>query len=312
MRFNPKAKLDRSQIQNRRGGGGGFPVRGGGRGGMKVGGGIGGIIVLIIIVLLQSGILGGGGTGTSPGAGPQSDSGPVSTGSQQLDHCQTGEDANNDRDCARIGIVNSIQSFWSQALPQQSNEQYAEVDTVIFSDQVNTGCGAASSAVGPFYCPVDKLVYLDTTFFKDMLEGQLGGSDADFAEAYVLSHEYGHHVQDLLGTMGRVRTQQGAGSDAVRLELQADCYAGMWTKYATEAEDENGEVFIQELTQDDINEALDAARAVGDDRIQQKTSGRVNPDAWTHGSAEQRMRWFTIGQDRGTLEACDTFSARQL
>jgi predicted metalloprotease len=112
--------------------------------------------------------------------------------------------------------------------------------------------------------------------------------------------------------MGRVRTQQGANSDAVRLELQADCYAGMWTRFATEAEDENGEVLIQNLNQQDIEEALDAARAVGDDRIQQQTSGRVNPDAWTHGSAEQRMRWFTIGREKGQLQACDTFAARQL
>jgi uncharacterized protein len=316
MRFNPKARLDRSQVQNRRGssggggGGLGFPVGGGGRGGMKVGGGIGGVIVLIIIVLLNSGILGdGGGTTTSPGAGPQSD---VRNESGEFTQCRTGADANSDPDCARVAVVNSIQSFWSQTLPQQSGQQYAEVDTVIFSDQVNTECGAATSQVGPFYCPVDKLVYLDTTFFKDMLEGQLGGTGGDFAEAYVLAHEYGHHVQDLLGTMGRVRTQQGANSDAVRLELQADCYAGMWTRFATEAEDENGEVLIQNLNQQDIEEALDAARAVGDDRIQQQTSGRVNPDAWTHGSAEQRMRWFTIGREKGQLQACDTFAARQL
>ncbi|HET6627565.1 MAG TPA: neutral zinc metallopeptidase [Nocardioidaceae bacterium] len=315
MRFNPKARLDRSQVQNRRGssgrgGGMGFPVRAGGRG-LGVGGGIGGVIVLIIIVLLNSGLFsGGGGQDSAPGSG--SGSGPVSTGGEQLSHCRTGADANQDRDCARVAIVNSIQSFWSQALPQQSDARYTEADTVIFSDRVDTGCGAATAQVGPFYCPVDKLVYLDTTFFKDMLEGQLGGTDADFAEAYVLAHEYGHHVQDLLGTMGRVRTQQGAGSDAVRLELQADCYAGMWTRFATRAEDADGQVLIQELTPTDIEEALDAARAVGDDRIQQKTSGRVNPDAWTHGSAEQRMRWFSIGKDQGTLRACDTFSARQL
>ena len=313
MRFNPKARLDRSQVQNRRGsgaGGGsgmGFPV-GGGRGGMKVGGGIGGVIVLVIIVLLQSGILGGG----SGGLGPQSGGGPVSTGGGELAHCRTGADANSDPDCARLGIVNSIQSFWSQALPDQSNQQYAQSDTVIFSDQVSTECGAATSQVGPFYCPVDKLVYLDTTFFEDMLERQLGGSSEDFAEAYVLAHEYGHHVQDLLGTMGRVRTQQGADSDAVRLELQADCYAGMWSRFATEAEDADGQVFIVELTQDDIDEALSAARAVGDDRIQQRTSGRVDPDAWTHGSAEQRMRWFMTGRDKGTLQACDTFAAGPL
>jgi uncharacterized protein len=128
----------------------------------------------------------------------------------------------------------------------------------------------------------------------------------------VLAHEYGHHVQDLLGTMGKVRTQQGASSDAVRLELQADCYAGMWTKHATTADDAGGEPYILDLTQDDIDRALDAAAAVGDDRIQRKTSGRVDPDSWTHGSAESRMRWFSTGMQKGTLEACDTFSAKRL
>jgi predicted metalloprotease len=315
MRFNPRARLDRSQVQNRRGSGGGgggfgFPVGGGGRG-MKVGGGIGSIIVLIIVILL-GGNLGDITGGGSPGTGPQSDGDAVSTGGDELSHCRTGADANRDPDCARLAVVNSIQSFWSDALPQQANQQYSQSDTVIFSGQVDTGCGGASSAVGPFYCPVDQQVYVDTTFFRDMLQGQLGGQGGDFAEAYVLAHEYGHHVQDLLGTMGRVRTQQGANSDAVRLELQADCYAGMWTKYATQVEDASGQVLITELTRQDIEEALDAARAVGDDRIQQRTSGRVNPDAWTHGSAEQRMRWFTTGMQQGTLRACDTFSARQL
>jgi predicted metalloprotease len=314
MRFNPKARLDTGQVQNRRGGGGGggggfgFPVGGGG-GGMKVGGGIGGILVLVLIFVVSQ--YAGGGGSTFP-TGPISDDRPVSTDSQALSHCRTGADANEDPDCARVAVVNSVQSFWAEALPQQANREYQHGDTVIFSDRVSTGCGGATSQVGPFYCPPDQQVYLDTTFFEDMLENQLGGQGGDFAEAYVLAHEYGHHVQNLLGTMGRVRTQQGESSDAVRLELQADCYAGMWAKHATAAEDANGQVFIENLTQQDIEEALDAARAVGDDRIQQRTSGRVNPDAWTHGSAEQRMRWFTTGRDQGTLRACDTFAAKRL
>ena len=127
----------------------------------------------------------------------------------------------------------------------------------------------------------------------------------------MLAHEYGHHVQDLLGTMSRVRSQQGATSDSVRLELQADCYAGMWAKFATTVEDENGEVFIVDLTQDDINRALDAAAAVGDDRIQAK-AGRVDQDSWTHGSAQARQYWFSTGLEQGTLEACDTFAANDL
>jgi predicted metalloprotease len=311
MRFNPKARLDTGQVQNRRGrgggGGGGIGFPTGGGSGMKVGGGIGGILVLVLIFVISQ-YAGGG----SLPAGPSADSGPVSTGSEELAHCRTGAEANQDPDCARVAVVNSIQSYWGEALPAQSGREYVEGDTVIFAGGVQTGCGAASSDVGPFYCPPDQQVYLDTTFFEDMLEKRLGGSGGDFAEAYVLAHEYGHHVQNLLGTMGRVRTQQGASSDAVRLELQADCYAGMWARHATSIGDAAGEVLISDLTRADVEEALDAARAVGDDRIQQRTSGRVDPDAWTHGSAEQRMRWFTTGREQGSLRACDTFAADRL
>lgn len=173
MRFNSRARLDRSQIQSRRGSRGatpGFPVGGGS--GMKAGGGIGGVIVLIIIVLLNGGLLD---TGNPAGGGPLSTRGDLS-------HCATGQDANNDPDCARLAVVNSIQSFWSEALPGQSNREYRRADTVIFSDQVGTGCGAATSDVGPFYCPPDEQVYLDTTFFRDILERELGGGGGDFAE----------------------------------------------------------------------------------------------------------------------------------
>jgi predicted metalloprotease len=303
MRYNPRARLDTSQVENRRdggGGGAGFPMPGGG-GGLKVGGGIGGLIVLVLIVLISGGLPGGGGTGS-----PAQDQGGTS-----LTQCKSGAEANQDPDCALVADVNSIQSFWSAELPKQSRTSYAASKTVVFSGQTSTGCGGASSDVGPFYCPVDKTVYLDTTFFKDMLEGRLGARGGPFSQAYVLAHEYGHHVQDLLGTMGKVRTQQGASSGSVRLELQADCYAGIWTKSATTT-GENGDPYIADLTQDDISRALDAAAAVGDDRIQQRTSGRVDPDSWTHGSAEQRMRWFQTGLSKGTLRACDTFSTNRL
>src|SRR4051794_5009375 len=235
MRYTPRARLARSQVENRRGSGGGgglggmggFPMGGGG-GGLRVGGGIGGLIVLIIFLVLQFAGGGGGGGGTTSQTGTESSS---------LDQCQTGRDANQDQDCALVADVNSIQAFWSEELPRQANQQYTPARTAIFSGQTQTGCGSASSQVGPFYCPADKYVYLDTTFFEDMLQGQLGARGGEFSRAYVLAHEYGHHVQDLLGTMGRVRTQQGANSDAVRLEPQADCYAGIWTKHATTADD---------------------------------------------------------------------------
>ncbi|MGN6578105.1 MAG: KPN_02809 family neutral zinc metallopeptidase [Nocardioides sp.] len=308
MRYNPKARLDRSQMEVRSGGGrsggGGFPGLGGGGGGMRVGGGIGGLVILIIIVLLQTQLGGGGG---SPSAGPQDGGSTVS-----LDKCRTGADANQDRDCSLLADVNAIQAYWAQALPKQTGTQYQEAVTTVFSGSTDTGCGGATADVGPFYCPVDKHVYLDKTFFRDMLQGQLGAKGGLFSEAYVLAHEYGHHVQDLLGTLGKVRTQRGPQSDAVRLELQADCFAGVWTKYATEVPDENGQPYILDLTDQDIANALDAARAVGDDRIQQRTSGRVNPDQWTHGSAEQRMRWFKKGMSSGTVRGCDTFGASSL
>jgi hypothetical protein len=306
VRYNPRARLDSGQVSRRGGGGGGggmggFPMGGGG--GMRVGGGIGGVIVLVVIFLLQS-QLGGGGGGAGVTSGQDAGT--------SLDQCTTGRAANQDQDCALVADVNSIQSYWTEALPQQSGTPYTRAVTNIFTGNVQTGCGGATADVGPFYCPVDKNVYLDTTFFQDMLEGQLGARGGEFSRAYVLAHEYGHHVQNLLGTMGRVRTQQGASSDAVRLELQADCYAGMWTKHATTAEDANGEVFILDLTQDDVDRALDAAAAVGDDRIQRRSGGRVDPESWTHGSAEQRQRWFTTGMQAGTLRACDTFSTDRL
>ena len=317
MRYNPKARLDRSQVENRRGsggggGGGGFPIGGGGGGGLRVGGGIGGLVLLVIIFLVQSQL--GGGSGAGPGdqgAGQGTGQG-TGQGSTSLAQCRSGTDANQDPDCALVADVNSIQAFWNDYLPQAAGTDYTNASTRIFSGSTSTGCGGATADVGPFYCPVDKHVYLDTTFFKDMLQGQLGAKGGPFSQAYVLAHEYGHHVQDLLGTMSKVRTQQGANSDAVRLELQADCYAGIWTKHATSADDSGGEPYILDLTQDDIARALDAAAAVGDDRIQRKSSGRVDPDRWTHGSAESRMRWFTTGMKKGTLEACDTFSASRL
>jgi predicted metalloprotease len=303
MRYNPRARLDRSQVQVRRGGGGGggglgFPVGGGG--GMRIGGGIGGLVIVLIVVLLQSGVLGGG---SDTGAGGATES---------LQQCQWGRDANNDESCALLADVNSIQAFWSSELPQQAGTRYTRADAVFFTGQTGSGCGTASAQVGPFYCPNDKQVYLDRAFFRDMLQGRLGARGGPFSEAYVLAHEYGHHVQDLLGTMSRVRTQQGATSDSVRLELQADCYAGIWTKHATEAPDAGGQPYILDLTRDDIARALDAARAVGDDRIQQRSSGRVDPDQWTHGSARERMHWFTTGMHTGSLQACDTFSAARL
>ena len=165
---------------------------------------------------------------------------------------------------------------------------YTPAKTVFYTDSVQTGCGYASSQVGPFYCPADKQVYIDLGFF-DELQSRFGAEGGPFAEAYVLAHEYGHHIQDLLGTLKRAQQGSGPEGGSVRTELQADCYAGVWANHAVETG------LIESLTQADINSGIDAAGAVGDDRIQERTQGQVNPETWTHGSSEQRRRWFSKG-----------------
>jgi len=313
MRFNPKARLDTGRVGDSGRGGGG--MGGGGMripmpGGTRAGGGIGALIIIVLFIVVSS-CLGGGGL-PSPGTGidPQGQGGGDTSrmqDSERYANCKTGEDANEDEDCARVAVENSLVAYWAEQLPAQGGPELSPANMRTFSGGVATGCGQATSQVGPFYCPADQQIYLDTTFFADVLEGQLGGQGGDFVEPYVLAHEYGHHIQNLLGTMGQVRTQKGPESDAVRLELQADCYAGMWTRDASD-----GDGIIQGLDQGDIDEALDSAKTVGDDRIQQKSGQGVNPDGWTHGSSEQRQRWFSVGYDEGTLQACDTFSASEL
>jgi predicted metalloprotease len=224
-------------------------------------------------------------------------------------HCKTGADANEDPDCARVAVENSLYDFWGGELGSKFEP---EKDVVTFGNATDTGCGQATSDVGPFYCPTDQTIYLDTTFFEAVLQGQLAGPSGAFVEPYVLAHEYGHHIQNLLGTMSQVKTQQGPKSDSVRLELQADCYAGMWAHAATTTEDADGNVLFTEISDADIKNAIDAATAVGDDRIQEQAGGRVNPEQWTHGSAASRVRWFKTGFGQGSLQACDTFSTDDL
>jgi predicted metalloprotease len=286
MSFDPNARLDPGQLQDRRG-------RIGGRGIAVGGGGLG--LVLVVAYLLLGGDpsqlgLDAGGVGQVTG--------PDATTLQQ--ECQTGVDANARADCRIVGYVNSVQAYWAEAFAA-SGEQYTEADTVLFTDQTSTGCGVASSAVGPFYCPNDASVYLDLGFF-DALQERFGARGGDFAEAYVVAHEYGHHVQDLLGILGR-GSETGAGGTSVRIELMADCLSGVWASHATETG------FLVPLTDADIAEALDAAAAVGDDRIQARVEGQVDPESWTHGSSEQRQSWFTTGLKTGTSDACDTFGS---
>jgi predicted metalloprotease len=310
MRFNPKARLDTSRTRDAgRGTGGGgsrLPIPGG-----VGGGGIGGVILLVVLFVVAqcSGIdLTGGGGGGTGGTGSAYDTSRI-TDTGRYAKCEDGNDANEDKDCQRVAVENSLFDFWSGELGKDFTPQQ---DLVTFSGSVNTGCGGATSDVGPFYCPPDQTIYLDSTFFDQVLEDQLGGPDGGFVEAYVLAHEYGHHIQNLLGAMSKVRTQKGPQSDAVKLELQADCYAGMWTKAATETEDASGVVLFESLTQEDIDLALEAAASVGDDRIQSKTQGQVTEESWTHGSAAQRQRWFQVGLEEGSLQACDTFDGRRV
>jgi predicted metalloprotease len=290
MRFRRGARLDPSQVSDRRG-------MGGGRG-LAVGGGGVGLVVLIIALLLGVDPTGGGASDPFSGLDDRSVSGQPA--GQVIEECQTGEDANQRDDCRIVGVVNSLQSFWSATF-ERSNRQYEPAQTVFFTESTQTGCGFASSQVGPFYCPRDQKVYIDLDFFEE-LRTRLGASGGPFAQGYVIAHEYGHHVQNLLGTLDRAGRETGPESAAVRTELQADCYAGVWAANAVATG------FLEELTQADINDGLDAAAAVGDDRIQEATQGQVNPERWTHGSSEQRRRWFSRGYENGKPAACDTFS----
>jgi len=293
MRFRPGARLDTGQVTDARG-------SGMGTGGLAVGGG--GVGLVAVVVYLAYALL----TGSSGGLGQlepldNTQVGQGNTPSAIAQECQTGEDANQRDDCRIVGVVNSVQKFWAGVF-QASNRTYQPVNTVFFTGQVQTGCGYASSAVGPFYCPADKLVYIDLGFFDDVKD-QLGVEVTPFVQAYVIAHEYGHHVQDQLGVLDAIRgDRQGPESKAVRSELQADCYAGVWAAHAVDTG------LIEQLTQADINSGLDAAAAIGDDRIQEKTQGQVNPETWTHGSSEQRRRWFSRGYETGKPAACDTFS----
>ncbi len=306
VRFNPKAKLDTSRVGDA--GGGGSSGGGGMRlpGGTMAGGGVGGliIVVLFLVVSMCGGLGGSGGVGPGASGGGFDTSRMAAADTDRYANCTTGQDAQNDVDCARIAVENSLYDYWSDTM----GADFRPAQMRTFTGFVNTGCGQASSQVGPFYCPPDETIYVDTSFFEQVLQGQLGGPAGAFVEPYVLGHEYGHHIQNLLGTMNRVRTQQGPRSDAVRLELQADCYAGLWARSATQTQDADGQVLIEELTEQDVSEAIAAAEAVGDDRIQQKTQGQVTQESWTHGSAASRVKWFQTGFTTGDPQQCDTWA----
>jgi predicted metalloprotease len=281
MTFRGNAPLDPSQVEDQRGRGG----MGGGLGGpVVVGGGGLGLVILIIAMLL--------------GVNPLSDysgTNPPIDGAPSVQDCQTGADANKRDDCRIVGFVDSIQKYWTDEFTRRG-DTYLPAKTVLFTDAVQGACGMAQTAMGPFYCPEDQKVYLDIAFFTELTQ-QFGAKGGPFAQGYVVAHEYGHHVQDLLGTLSSSDTGNAA---SIRIELQADCLAGVWARHAADTG------YLEAPTDADIAQALDAAASVGDDRIQQETQGRVQPEKWTHGSAAQRQQWFKTGYQTGDLDRCDT------
>ncbi|RZS64422.1 hypothetical protein EV187_2809 [Agromyces ramosus] len=288
MTFNPNSDIGGGRVSKR-----------GRNTGIAVGGGLGVIALFVISQFLGvdlTGLVGGG-------AAPETES--------SLEQCQTGADANENVECRMVGAAASLDAYWAQEGPELGLDYVGPQDFVLFDQATTTGCGSASSATGPFYCPPDQTIYIDVSFY-DELRGRFGSSGGPLAEMYVVAHEWGHHIQNLAGILERAQDgQTGPTSNAVRVELQADCFAGAWAANASEVPDESGTPFLQPITDAQIADALSAASAVGDDRIQEATQGQVTPHSFTHGSSEQRQRWFLTGFQQGA-GACDTFSASQL
>ena len=288
MTFNPNSDIGGGKVSKR-----------GRNTGIAVGGGLGVIALFVLSQFLGvdlTGLVGGG-------AAPETES--------SLEQCQTGADANANVECRMVGAAASLEAYWSQEAPELGLDYTGPQDFVLFDQATTTGCGSASSATGPFYCPPDQIIYIDVSFY-DELRGRFGSSGGPLAEMYVVAHEWGHHIQNLAGILERSQDgQTGPTSNAVRTELQADCFAGAWAANASEVPDESGVPFLQPITDAQIADALSAASAVGDDRIQEATQGQVTPHSFTHGTSEQRQRWFLVGFKQGA-GACDTFSVSQL
>jgi predicted metalloprotease len=286
MRWKPGRGY--KQIEDRRGrGGAALPI--------GVGGGGLGIVVLVAYLLISALGGGGGGLPIDPNV-PAFPAAPAAEGEEL-------QPREGDRTAQFVAfVVDDVQDSWAR-LFAEAGRTYEPTKLVLFTQATQSGCGAASSATGPFYCPLDRKVYLDLGFFEEL--SRRFSARGDFAQAYVIAHEFGHHVQTLLGIEGDVREAQQEHPDdanelSVRMELQADCFAGVWGHSAFEQD---------LLTSGDLEEGLSAAAAIGDDRIQESTRGRVDPESFTHGSSEQRVTWFRRGFEAGDPNACETFDA---
>lgn len=259
------------------------------------GGGIGTVVLVLLALWLLGGFGGGGGMFSPPQGEDQSQ------GEYNMDHCDAPNAQNEYVDCRAGATVMSVDQVWSHVLPEQANLEYRQPGMHIFKGDVNTGCGYATADTGPFYCPRDETAYLDVSFFDQL--HKLGGSSGPLAQMYATSHEMGHHIQQIEGTLGLSDYKNpGEDSAAVAIELQADCYAGLWAHYA------EGEGMLDTITEEQLNEAIQTAQAIGDDNIQRRSGGEVDPDAWTHGSSEQRGTAFMSGYQTGKMSACDTLN----
>jgi predicted metalloprotease len=284
----------------------------GGRTGIIAGGGIGGVVLVALVVLISGGDLGDVFNAVSGGGGL--------TGSVQPGDAQTGwveecsaEEANTDRQCRLNATVQSLDAFWATALKEQAKVTYTEPPVMSFDGSVSTPCGTASSSTGPFYCPTDQTIYIDVSFY-DELQSEFGAQGGPLAEEYVVAHEMGHHIENLTGALEEAnRSGTGADSDSVRIELMADCLAGMWAGHAaTTVDPDTGVTFLEPITDQQLQQAIDAAGAIGDDKIQEQMQGSADPDSFTHGTYAQRVRWFKTGYNGGTLATCNTLTTDNL
>jgi predicted metalloprotease len=293
MEFDDNANLDLSQVEDgRSGGGGGFG------GGMAIGGGALGLIVTVVLALLGYNTLGSDSSSPAPGSTAGLAQACATSNTQRFQQVE----------CRQVAVFDDLRDYWGTTGAKTMGATYTDPKLRFFRDAVSTACGQASSDVGPFYCPGDQRIYIDLGFYDEL--SSRFGAPGEFAQAYVLAHEFGHHIQYLDGFEGKIRALQEQNPSkgntySVALELQADCFAGVWTHNATGG----AKSLVTNVSQADIKSAVDAAGAVGDDRLQKQSGSQVNSETWTHGSSAQREKWFSTGYQSGDPTTCNTLSS---